>query len=68
MEAKFSHNVSYRTFVQAIKFVNQKLNCDLQVGMAAPNPTVHTFDNKTTKLLDFVKQNRPLVVNFGSCT
>ncbi|XP_046544588.1 thyroxine 5-deiodinase-like [Haliotis rubra] len=35
----------------------------------APNPRLHSLDGtQIHRLLDFQKQGRPLVVNFGSCT
>lgn len=37
-------------------------------GAFAPNTRVIDFDNKEHNVLDFLKDNRPLVLNFGSCS
>ncbi len=38
-------------------------------GQPAPNPPLVDIDGSTLyHLLDFVKKDRPLVVNFGSCS
>lgn len=41
---------------------------EAQLNQVAPNPTVVCLDGSRKKLLDFIDQDRPLVVNFGSCT
>ncbi|GCC33099.1 hypothetical protein chiPu_0011566, partial [Chiloscyllium punctatum] len=37
-------------------------------GYPAPNTRVIDLENKEHKLLDFAKDNRPLILNFGSCS
>ena len=39
-------------------------------GANAPDAAVHLIDEpqKPCRLLDFKKENRPLVLNFGSCS
>jgi len=67
-EETYLLNVTFKTFLTILRIVYRRHSTKLQDGMTAPNPKVETFDKKTVHLLDFVKQNRPLVVNFGSCT
>ncbi|KAF7252003.1 Thyroxine 5-deiodinase [Varanus komodoensis] len=39
------------------------------VGAAAPNPEVIQLDGRTrTRILDYARGKRPLILNFGSCT
>jgi len=38
-------------------------------GEKAPNPSLHDLESKVEKtLLSMSKKNRPLVINFGSCS
>jgi hypothetical protein len=38
-----------------------------KTGKPAPNPAVHSLDeHREVRLLSFAKENRPLVLNFGS--
>ena len=40
-----------------------------KTGKEAPNPSLVSADGQSrSHLLDFAKESRPLVVNFGSCT
>ena len=55
-------------FVSIVKILVGDLNKVAKLGFSAPNCTVATVDGKECKLLDFTKGNRPLVLNFGSCT
>lgn len=42
---------------------------DASLHNLAPNPQLHPLKgNQIYRLLDFQRQGRPLVVNFGSCT
>lgn len=55
------------------KAVTETLMIDLQKkakpGKEAPNPSLVSADGQSRlNLLDFAKESRPLVVNFGSCT
>ncbi|XP_020619925.1 thyroxine 5-deiodinase-like [Orbicella faveolata] len=55
------------------KAVTETLMIDLQKkakpGKEAPNPSLVSADGQSRlHLLDFAKESRPLVVNFGSCT
>jgi len=52
---------AYQYFV--IQFNNVKC------GSKAPNPLLHDLESKEQKnLLSISKKNRPLVINFGSCS
>lgn len=55
------------------KAVTTTLMTDLQKkakrGLEAPNPPLFSADGQSrSHLLDFARESRPLVVNFGSCT
>lgn len=39
-----------------------------RVGLAAPNCKLVSTEGQKCRVLDFMKGNRPLVLNFGSCT
>lgn len=39
-----------------------------RVGLTAPNCKLVSTDGQEYRVLDFMKGNRPLVLNFGSCT
>ena len=39
-----------------------------RVGLAAPNCNLVSTEGQKCRVLDFMKGNRPLVLNFGSCT
>lgn len=43
-------------------------NRKARLGCWAPNCKLVTVDGEECKLLDFARGNRPLVVNFGSCS
>ena len=48
-----------------------KFQATLEAEKGGPAIDVDLYDlvgKKSVKLFDFVKENRPLVVNFGSCT
>lgn len=55
-------------FFSILKILVGDLNKVAKLGFSAPNCTVAKVDGKECKLLDFTKGNRPLVLNFGSCT
>ena len=51
------------------RFNFQKAFKDAYLGSSAPNvPLFELESGKEVRLLDFMKKDRPLVVNFGSCT
>jgi len=54
--------------MQIRKAVKEIFN-EVALGQAAPNPElVSLASGKSTLLLEYAKQGRPLVLNFGSCT
>ena len=59
-------NVTHETFRTLLQFQYLHLVCPLKVGLEAPNIDILTLDKVKKKLLDFQKEGRPLVVNFGS--
>ncbi|KXJ22422.1 type I iodothyronine deiodinase [Exaiptasia diaphana] len=51
------------------KIILRELQKEAQTGQKSPNPLLVSVDGSTTyKLLDWTCGDRPLVVNFGSCT
>ena len=51
--------------------VNQELTelkKTARLGLPAPNCKLVSTDGKEKRLLDFARGNRPLVLNFGSCS
>ena len=59
---------SYSMFSKVLKTSICDLNKTVRLGSSAPDCKLVTTDGKECRLLDFVKGNRPLVLNFGSCT
>lgn len=65
------HTLFSWSLIQTLwKYGKNELNKTSKVGCVAPNPPLVTGDKGQTKvhLLDLVKNSRPLVVIFGSCT
>ncbi|KAJ7325699.1 thyroxine 5'-deiodinase [Desmophyllum pertusum] len=56
----------YKAVTDSLMIVLQR---KAKAGTEAPNPSLVSADGHSrTHLLDFAKESRPLVVNFGSCT
>ena len=65
-ETFFTWNL-YKTAILTI--YRAYVECRAYEGCPAPNPPVYDLDGTTQyHLLDFAKKDRPLVVNFGSCS
>ncbi|KFW96386.1 hypothetical protein N336_10121, partial [Phalacrocorax carbo] len=60
----FSFN--YLLFVLKVKW--KRLEDEAYEGHPAPNTPVVTFNGEVRHLFDFMQDNRPLILNFGSCT
>ncbi|NXU47916.1 IOD1 deiodinase, partial [Turnix velox] len=56
----------YLLFVLKVKW--KRLEDEAQEGCPAPNTTVVATSGEVCHLLDFMRDNRPLILNFGSCT
>ncbi|NXP04226.1 IOD1 deiodinase, partial [Thinocorus orbignyianus] len=56
----------YLLFVLKVKW--KRLEDEAYEGHPAPNTPVVTFTGEVRSLLDFTRGNRPLILNFGSCT
>uniref|UniRef100_K7F4T0 Iodothyronine deiodinase n=1 Tax=Pelodiscus sinensis TaxID=13735 RepID=K7F4T0_PELSI len=56
----------YLLFVLKVKW--KRLEDEAFEGHNAPNTPVADFSNEIHHILDFMQDNRPLVLNFGSCT
>ncbi|NXM77155.1 IOD1 deiodinase, partial [Serilophus lunatus] len=56
----------YLLFVLKVKW--KRLEDEAYEGHPAPNTPVVTLSGEVCPLLDFMKDNRPLILNFGSCT
>ena len=50
-----------------IVYIHDRGNA-VKEGGDALNTSVHRMDGLTVRLLDYMKTDRPLVLNFGSCT
>ena len=68
LDNKSPLNVTHKTFLQMLQVRYTRAMCNLKVGMRAPNINILTVDRIEKKLLDYEKEGRPLIVNFGSCT
>lgn len=51
-----------------VKLELAELQKTARLGLPAPNCKLVTTDGQDRRLLDFVKGDRPLVLNFGSCS
>ncbi|NXN51581.1 IOD1 deiodinase, partial [Rynchops niger] len=56
----------YLLFVLKVKW--KRLEDEAYEGHPAPNTPVVTVNGEVRHLLDFMRDNRPLILNFGSCT
>ncbi|NXX15271.1 IOD1 deiodinase, partial [Podargus strigoides] len=56
----------YLLFVLKVKW--KRLEDEACEGQPAPNTPVVTCSGEVCHLLDFLQDNRPLILNFGSCT
>ncbi|KFP93944.1 IOD1 deiodinase, partial [Haliaeetus albicilla] len=56
----------YLLFVLKVKW--KRLEDEAHEGQPAPNTPVVTFNREVCHLFDFMQDNRPLILNFGSCT
>ncbi|NXT72433.1 IOD1 deiodinase, partial [Chaetops frenatus] len=56
----------YLQFVLKVKW--KRLEDEAHEGHPAPNTPVVTLGGEVRHLLDFMEDNRPLILNFGSCT
>ncbi|NXG13707.1 IOD1 deiodinase, partial [Grallaria varia] len=56
----------YLLFVLKVKW--KRLEDEALEGHPAPNTVVMTLSGEVRRLLDFMQDNRPLILNFGSCT
>ena len=65
----FAFNFSRQTIIHEFQLGYQHALCPVQVGLKAQNVNLLTLnDRKEVTLFDFIKHNRMLVINFGSCT
>jgi hypothetical protein len=64
-----SRLASWNGLMLFTKRLYRKSFCQVNVGTKAVNSTVLTLDEgKEVKLFEFMRNGRPLVLNFGSCT
>ncbi|NXO02048.1 IOD1 deiodinase, partial [Rhinopomastus cyanomelas] len=56
----------YLLFVLKVKW--KRLEDEAYEGQPAPNTPVVTSGGEVCHICDFMQDNRPLVLNFGSCT
>ena len=59
---------SWKMLRAVVKLELTELNKTARLGLPAPNCKLVSTDGKESRLLNFVRGNRPLVVNFGSCS
>ncbi|NWX37662.1 IOD1 deiodinase, partial [Notiomystis cincta] len=59
-------SLKYLLFVLKVKW--KRLEDEAFEGHPAPNTPVVTLGGEERHLLDFMADNRPLILNFGSCT
>ncbi|KAH1167023.1 hypothetical protein KIL84_016195 [Mauremys mutica] len=59
-------SLKYLLFVLKVKW--KRLEDEAFLGHNAPNTPVADFRGEMHHILDFMQDNRPLVLNFGSCT
>ena len=59
---------THKMFSAILKIFTSDLNKTVRLGSSAPDCKLVTTDGKACRLLDFVKGDRPLVLNFGSCS
>ncbi|NXI54177.1 IOD1 deiodinase, partial [Chloroceryle aenea] len=56
----------YLLFVLKVKW--KRLEDEAYEGCPAPNTPVVTSNGEVCHIFDFMQDNRPLILNFGSCT
>jgi len=59
---------THKMFSAILKIFLSDLNKTIRLGSSAPDCKLVTTDGKECRLLEFAKDSRPLVLNFGSCT
>jgi len=59
---------THKMFSAILKIFLSDLNKTIRLGSPAPDCRLVTTDGKECRLLEFAKDSRPLVLNFGSCT
>lgn len=59
---------SWQSYKSLCKSTLQDLQCRVSQGSEAVDADIMKLDGTSGKLLDFMRSDRPLVVNFGSCT
>jgi len=68
-ETKFMKIGMHTVKQRFVALWNDILRRKTKLGEQPPNTDLYSLDTKSiVKLLNFQKQGRPLVVNFGSCT
>jgi len=59
---------THKMFSAVLKIFLSDLNKTIRLGSSAPDCKMVTTDGKECRLLEFAKDSRPLVLNFGSCS
>ena len=59
---------SWNMLSTVVKLELAELKKTARLGLPAPNCHLISTDGKEGRILEFVKGNRPLVLNFGSCS
>ncbi|NXG32827.1 IOD1 deiodinase, partial [Dromaius novaehollandiae] len=59
---------SFNYFLFVLKVKWKRLEDEAYEGHPAPNTPVVTFNGEVRHLFNFMQDNRPLILNFGSCT
>lgn len=59
---------SWKMLLVTVKLTLVDLSRTARLGSPAPNCKLVTTDGKDSRLLDLARGNRPLVLNFGSCS
>lgn len=59
---------SWKMLREVVKINLADLNRTARLGAPAPNCKLISTDGKECRLLDLARGNRPLVLNFGSCS
>lgn len=59
-------SIQYFWFILKVRW--QRMEDRAEYGGLAPNSSVVRLSGQKCKIWDFIQGNRPLVLNFGSCT
>ncbi|NXC45830.1 IOD1 deiodinase, partial [Penelope pileata] len=59
---------SFQYFLFVLRVKWKRLEDKAYEGHPAPNTPVVTLSGEVRHLFDFMRDNRPLILNFGSCT